>query len=328
MFVSVGGGNSEVKSVRSGVPQGSVLGPLLFLIYANFLASGLSSKWYAYADDFKLYCARDIGRGNSSDELQEDLNVLSSRSASWNLKVNPGKCVVIRFGHRGAGTQESTPSGYVLDGRMLTFTKSHRDLGVTVDSLLKFHEHVGIITRKAASLVNQLLRGTVCREPAFMLRLFVSHIRPLMDFASCLWNVGFLGDGHKLESVQRRWTREVSAMSGLNYQNRLKSLGLFSMRGRLLRSDLIKMWKAFHPIVDVGLVQLFERQSHGSTRSHGYKLSIPRCYSDVRRRFWSVRCVNIWNGLPADVVQADTVDTFKCRLDKYMGEKFYEVIGG
>ena len=89
MFVSVGMGDSEVRPVLSGVPQGSVLGPLLFLIYVNGLTEGLRTKWYAFGDDFKLYSSGNVGDGN----LQWDLDTFASRAASWNLKLNPTKCV-------------------------------------------------------------------------------------------------------------------------------------------------------------------------------------------------------------------------------------------
>ena len=175
-------------------------------------------------------------------------------------------------------------------------------------------------------MVNQVLGATACREADFMLSLFVSHIRPLLDFGSVLWNVGYVGDIMKLERVQRRWTREINGMNGLAYGTRLRRLGLFSIYGRLLRVDLIKLWKAFNPVVDVQLVQLLERQSHGATRSNGYKLSVPRCHSELRRRFWSVRCVGLWNRLPSGVVGAGSVEGFKARLDSHMGDTFYRTV--
>ena len=325
MFVSVGKGNSSLQSVRSGVPQGSVLGPMLFLVYVNCLAENLECSWFAYADDFKLYCRCEAGRREGRQSLQRDIDSLSTRAASWNLKLNPNKCVVLRFGVRESLRGEAG-SGYFLEGRELVLKDSHKDLGVTVDSSLRFHDHIREISRKATGLVNQILRATVCRQPDFMLSLFISHIRPLMDFGSVLWNVGYVGDVMKLERVQRRWTREIEGMDRLTYGARLRRLSLFSIYGRLLRSDLIKLWKAFNPVVDVQLLQLLERQSHRATRGNGFKLSVPRCHSELRRRFWSVRCVRLWNRLPSDIVGARSVEGFKARLDSHMGDRFFKTI--
>ena len=197
-----------------------------------------------------------------------------------------------------------------------------------VDESLKFHHHINIVASKAAALVNQLLRGTVCRDINFMVTLFVSHIRPILDYASSVWNVGYIGDMKKLERVQRRWTREAEGMAGLDYKERLLRLGLFSIYGRFHRADLIKIWKAFNSDIDVGLLGLLERQSHGATRGHGFKLSIPLCRGEVRRRCWGVRSVGVWNGLPEDVVQSASLETFKKRLDQFMGGKLYETVDG
>ena len=132
----------------------------------------------------------------------------------------------------------------------------------------------------------------------------------------------------KLVRVQRRWTREAEGMAGLDYRARLLRLGLFSIYGRFHRADLIKIWKAFNSDIDVGLLGLLERQSHGATRGHGFKLSIPLCRGEVRRRCWGVRSVGVWNGLPEDVVQSASLETFKKRLDQFMGEKLYETVDG
>ena len=323
MFVSVGSGDSSLKIVKSGVPQGSVLGPLLFLIYVNTLAEGLGCKWYAYADDFKLYSVAN-GEGNRNT-LQNDLDVFAGRASSWNLKLSLDKCKVIRFGARGL---EGARVSYRLESWDLPFVESHRDLGIVVDAGLKFHLHVGRVVRKASGLVNQLLSGTVCRESGFMVALFVSHIRPLLDFGARLWNVGYIGDVRKLERIQRRWLMQTAGMGDAPYGERLQTLRLFSVYGRMLRGDLIKIWQTFHPRVDVGLQGLLDLQSHSATRTNGYKLAVPRCYTEARRRFWSVRCVGRWNALPAGVVQAPTVETFKRKLDEYVGDLFYKTVDG
>ena len=184
MFVSVGGGSSSVVDVLSGVPQGSVLGPLLFLVYVNYLMEGVSSRWYAYADDFKLY-VRTGKKGGCATELQRDLDIITGRSRSWNLALNASKCVVVRFGVMGP-PDGHCGSGYFLDGVELKRVRSHVDLGVEVDPFLRFHSHIATIIRKASGLSNQLLLSTVCRSRSFMLKVFVAHIRPIMDYASSL----------------------------------------------------------------------------------------------------------------------------------------------
>ena len=111
---------------------------------------------------------------------------------------------------------------------------------------------------------------------------------------------------------------------GHEYQARLQVLGLFSVRGRLIRSDMIKIWKAFNGM-GTGLLETFERQMHASTRGHSCKLSVPICHGELRRRFWNVRCVALWNALPADIVEAASLDVFKRALDGHLQNLFFEI---
>ena len=175
-------------------------------------------------------------------ELQLYLDSIASISWSWNLKLNPAKCVVMRFGSRNV---TSSPN-YSIFGTPLSSVTKFRDLGVIVDSALRFHCHIDLVVGRTSSMMINILRSTVCRTVKFMVTLWVSHLRPLIEYGSCVWNVGYLGDLRRLESLQRRWTREAIGMCGLDYEERLRRIGLFSVEGRLLRIDLVKVWKCFH----------------------------------------------------------------------------------
>ena len=158
-----------------------------------------------------------------------------------------------------------------------------------------------------------------------MLSLFVSHIRPLIDYCSCVWNVGYLVDLRRLESLQRRWTREVSIVGSLDYVSRLRELGLYSVSGRLLRADLIKVWKILSCGEDSDLSVLFEMGLSSRTRGHALKLAVPACRTDVLRRFLGARRVLLWNALPAEIVECDSLTVFKRGLDRVLGDKLFEV---
>ena len=327
MSVLVNGAKSSLRHVTSGVPQGSVLGPILFLVYVNFVTAGLGCQWTAFADDFKLCICYPRGRSEESTSAQSNLqrciDDLAVTSKSWNLSLNPAKCVVIRFG--GGREDVSHRSPYTLEGANLEYVKSHRDLGVVVDDSLRFHIHINSVVRKAGALMGNLLRATKCRAREFMVTLFVSHVRPIIDYCSCVWNVGYLGDVRRLESLQRRWTKEVEGLRGMEYVVRLRECGLFSVGGRLLRQDLVKIWKSFHVEVEVGMGGLFERAAALGTRGHQYKLSVPVCRSEVRRRSLAARCVSVWNSLSADTVEASGLVAFKRRLDADLGDRLFAV---
>ena len=136
-----------------------------------------------------------------------------------------------------------------------------------------------------------------------MVTLWVCHIRPLIEYASCVWNVGYLRDSRRVESLQQRWTREVVGMNGLDYVSRLRNIGLFSIKGRLLRLDLIKVWKCFNAETDIGLINVLKLATNVGTRGHNFKLSIPVCRSELGRRTFGARVVRVWNSLPSQVVE-------------------------
>ena len=148
-----------------------------------------------------------------------------------------------------------------------------------------------------------------------MVTLWVSRILPLIEYACYVWNVGYMRDNRRLESLQRSWIREVVGMNGLDYVSRLRNIGLFSIKGRLLRLDLIKVWKCFNAETDVGLINVLELATNVGTRGHNFKISIPVCRSELGRRTFGARVVRVWNSLPSQVVEAATVEAFKSRLD-------------
>ena len=127
--------------VYSGVPQGSVLDPLLFSIYVNDIPSVVDSQTLMFADDTKIF--RQIQSQMDFHQFQQDINNLFARSVKWLLKFNGSKCFIFHLG-------PDHPFGnYYLDGIQVSPTNVVKDLGVTIDSLLKFHEHTNLTVSKA-----------------------------------------------------------------------------------------------------------------------------------------------------------------------------------
>ena len=139
MNVVVHGESSHSVNVTSGVPQGSVIGPLLFLIYINFVTDGLGSKFCFFADDLKLYladCYMSSPLGDAHSVLQEDIDLLYARSSSWGLSFSVYKCARLHF-HRQFAILPPVAS-YFLGNQSIPEASEFRDLGVKVDVSLKF----------------------------------------------------------------------------------------------------------------------------------------------------------------------------------------------
>ena len=326
MQVRISGSVSESKSVISGVPQGSVLGPLLFLIYVNHTVSGLMCNYKIFADDTKLYLcygSQEFSAGEAA--VQRDIDVLVDTSRSWGLLMNVSKCVCLRFCSRSLAAQHDGESPYTVGSERIRFTSSHSDLGVTIDRSLKFHDHI----RRAANICNGLttniFSSTLNRGADFLINIYKSHIRPQLEYCSPLWNVGYVGDLRILERVQRRWTRAVLGLEDLSYRERLSRLNLFSFQGRLLRADLILVWKIFNNKCAISPEQVFV-MDNSITRGHSFKLYLPRINLDVRKRFFSVRVIHPWNSLADDTVCATSLDMFKCLLHRDLGQRLFDYL--
>ncbi|XP_076047391.1 uncharacterized protein LOC143028924 [Oratosquilla oratoria] len=204
--------------------------------------------------------------------------------------------------------------------------ESVTDLGVCIDNKLKFHQHISNIVHKASGVSTSILRSTVNRQDSFMLPLFTTHVRPLLEYASSVWNLGYVGDVRQLESVQRRWTRKIHGLEDLDYSQRLRTLNLYSIKGRLLRHDIIKCWHIFHGKLAISRDDLFPRPLLSSTRGHNFKIGHTRTQVKVRRRYFSNRCVNLWNELPAELVNCSDIDVFKRGLAAYLGDILFDYI--
>ena len=173
MKIKVGDTLSEARSVTSGVPQGSVLGPLLFLIFVNELPNLLISHCKLFADDLKL-----IVNPTNKDIVEQDLKTLEIWQSEWNLFFNPVKCKVMHIG-------KSNPKHIYpfLDG-FLTATDSEKDLGITFDKGVDFSNHIKSIVSRTKGLISWLLRNILSREKEIMLRIYKFLIRPNVEYCT------------------------------------------------------------------------------------------------------------------------------------------------
>ena len=157
MSVKVAGSFSDELPVASGVPQGSVLGPILFLLYVNYVINDVRCPLKIFADDIKLYISFGFGEHQESVvQCQSDIDRSVSVSSSWGLNMNVSKCTVIRFSSKSSNLSFSGPSPCKINNSCLNFDNSHTDLGVTVDRTLKFHSHIAKNVAIAGSLTTNL----------------------------------------------------------------------------------------------------------------------------------------------------------------------------
>ena len=183
--VVLGSAVSEWRTVTSGVPQGSVLGPLLFVLYINDLPEAIASTIKPYADDSKAISSDDL---ESRNQLQDDLDLVSDWT-KWLMVMglNVEKCVVVHFGKNNVGQQYFIEDSAGLK-IPLTSSECEKDLGVWVSSQLTWKKQVESMVSKANRVLGMLTRTFVCRDLSLWKSLYVSLVRPHLEYASTVWN--------------------------------------------------------------------------------------------------------------------------------------------
>lgn len=305
--VRVGSFHSSVEILSSsGVPQGSVLGPILFLLYTSDLPRVLKSSCAMFADDLKLY-----NTALKSGVLQDDLKALSEWCREWLLPLNIGKCNIMHLG------RNNPRSAYEIDGHHITPVDHYSDLGVIIEPNLTWSRHVASITARARQLTYMIQRSFRGCSLSTCKLLYCSYVRPLMEYAGPVWCPSLVGDQHLLESVQRWNTRLPFGLIRPDYPTRLKMMDLQSFKDRRNRGDLIVTYRALHGFFGVELDHLYRRCTT-QLRGHDYKLGKENFRTSQRQSFLSNRVFDSWNRLPQSVVSASTVNAFKNRLDRFM----------
>lgn len=305
--VVVGGVCSEQGIVGSGVPQGSVLGPLLFLIYINDLDRDIESTLVKFADDTKLG-----GLANSLEStkvIQEDLNRIQKWSETWQMKFNITKCKVLHVGNK------NVRQDYFMGGTKLECAQVEKDLGVIVDQSLSSSSQCAAAVKKANRMLGYIAKSIEYKSKDVILSLYNTFVRPHLEYCVQFWGPYHKKDIEALEKVQRRATRLIPCIKDKSYEERLKMLNLFKLSKRRLRGDLIETFKFLKGINKVNYRRFFRVSSIGRTRGHKWKLAKDKFRTDIRKYFFTQRVVNVWNSLPGHVVEAETLGIFKSRLD-------------
>ena len=312
--VSMNGVCSEWIKVTSGVPQGSVLGPVLFLAFINDMPGTVENSIRLFADDTKLYRAV-TSADNDRKSLQRDIDTLDAWSQKWMLKFHPDKCKIMRIGQRH---REHTYSMKTSDGQTTEIKKTtaERDLGVTIDNRLTFSEHINNTVKKANQVMGMIRRTFKFIDKDIFALLFKSRVRPILEYGNTIWSPRLKKDIDAIERVQRRATKTVPGLATLPYPERLRVLKLPSLIYRRARGDMIETYKYQHNVYDIDNEWLTPETST-VTRGHTRKLIKPRCNSTLRLHCFSHRVVNPWNSLPENVVSAPSVNAFKSRLDNH-----------
>ena len=321
-YVNVNNCKSEEKSVKSGVPQGSVLGPTLFIYFINDLPLTTTVDTKIFADDTKVYTT--INSQEDAKRLQTTVDNMHKWTKSWLLKFNEAKCNVLHLGDKNPRHEYFI--GDASNRTKLNVTNLEKDLGVHIDESLSFDQHIDKITKKASSKCAAIMKNFSLRSKDVMVPLFKTIIRPILEYANSTWNTGLQKHANDIEKVQRNFTKNIFSVKHLNYEERLKKLNLPSLEFRRMRGDLIQTFKITNGYYDKKTVEsLFEFNNNRMLRGHRLKIAKKHVNKSQFQNFFTNRIVNCWNDLPSHIIEADSVNSFKNKIDEHLKDKMFKI---
>ena len=230
--INVNGKLSTKSAVKSGILQGSILGPLLFIIFINDLPSGIKNHCMMFADDTKIFL-------NPGKALQLDVKRADDWAHTWQMNV--AKCKVLHFGRK-----DNTYDYYMSNQNHMCKIVSinhEKDIGVIFDDNLIFDSHIATTVNKCQGILSIIKIPFLFIDEHTLPLLCVTLVRPILEYSSVIWAPHLRKHIIKLEAVQRRATRMIPNLKDIAYIDRLRKLNLFSLAYSRRRGDLIQVYK-------------------------------------------------------------------------------------
>ena len=314
--VLLNGTYSDWLDVTSSVVQGSVLGPILFIIYIDDIdtclgtISGFVSK---FADDTKI--AKVVKDKKSAAEMQTVITNLEAWCKKWGMVFNIKKCCLMHFGYNNPKTE------YQMDGQRLAASNSQKDLGILISDNCNPSAQCAQAAKKANQVLGQINRSFSCHTKDIMTQIHKVFVRPHLEYAVAAWSPWLQKDIDALEKIQRRATRRISNIRG-TYPERLKQLNLTTLEERRKRGDAIEVFKCLNGSWDIKKNSLLTLNNSNQPRTRHQNshmpLVVPHARLEMRKNSFAVRGSELWNSLPSNIRQSSSTNAFKNAYDLHM----------
>ena len=322
-YVTANREKSRRSMVTSGVPQGSVLGPLLFLVLISDIdENALHAFLSSFADDTRA--AGPVSDMSDHSKLQKDLDSVYKWSIDNNMMFNNDKFEHVPYGYN---EQLKSIPYKAADGENIPMSNTVKDLGIQMSSDASFKVHIQTISSSAAKMANWVLRTFITREESVMLFLWKQLILSRTEVCCPLWSPMNIGNIQILESVQKTFTKKIGGVEGLDYWQRLSHLQLYSLQRRRERYDIMYVWKIIE-----GKVPNISSQSNRQIQTyhhvrHGRLCVVPEPSRAAKMHIktlvnnsFVVRALKLFNAVPKYIRKITDCDVaaFKKELDVYI----------
>ena len=313
--VVVGGTTSTELDVISGVPQGSILGPLLFVLFINDMHEQVSpnTNIALYADDTKIW--RAIKSEEDCLQLQQDINSLIEWARINCMKFHPKKCKILTLSHKYKTPFSHLPFAtfqYTMSDVVLDYTDTQKDLGILINNKFKWNDHCASILAQAINKFN-LMRRTChfVKNKSKKRMLYLTLVRSLFEHGSVIWAPQFVTIVDKFESLQKKcikWIRneQFTSYSTAEYIYALKDLDILPMQQKFIYTDIVTFHKIVHKMIPVAMPDTIINNSSRTRSTANDDLSFMvnpnvRINKAALRNDFFLRCVSFWNWLPHEI---------------------------
>jgi len=309
--VVVDGAASDEARVVSGVPQGTVLGPLMFLAYINDITLGIQGQMRLFADDALLY--HPITNKEDPKSLQEDLNTLHEWSRRWKMAFNAGKCHVLHI----TRNRNVMRHAYNIGGTQLTAVDHHPYLGVELDNKLSWKQQVENVRSKGTRTLNMVRRNFTKGTSADTRSLiYKSLVRPVLEYGSLVWDPHQQVRIQQIEAVQNQAARFVhqdwqrtSSVTAMK-----ETLGWLTLQNRRLVNRLIFMHKTIHGDHGYTLPTYVTKPTRQTRTNHQHTYNLVRARTDAYLYSYIPKTLQDWNTLPGSIASHSDIDIFRAHL--------------
>ena len=299
--VVVNGVKSDWAPVLSGVPQGTVLGPLLFSLYINDISSDIESEIRLFADD--CVCYREINDEEDTMKLQSDIDRLGSWARKWGMRFQPVKCDMMQLTRKRI---KKIHASYTLEGTDLENVESIKYLGVTITSDLRWNTHVSNVCTKANRTLGFLKRNFYSCPQEVKEAAYKGLVRPVLDYGSSVWDPPSVVLQEELESVQKRAARfvtgnynyETGSMTGI-----LGQLKWESLKKRRKDNRLILLYKGLKGKASVPTDDLIPK-TRRCRNQQSLAFQTPIANTDVYKGSFFPQTIRDWNALPDSLISS------------------------
>ncbi|MCG8048002.1 MAG: endonuclease/exonuclease/phosphatase family protein [Candidatus Thiodiazotropha taylori] len=328
--------SSPARKINAGVPQGSVLGPLLFLVYVNDIYDSLLSLTRLFADDSSLfYSASSIN--DIEGIINHDLSILRNWARQWLVTFNPLKTEAVLFTLK---PYENTPNLF-FQGTQINFVSDHKHLGLTLSCNGQWKKHIENIIASAAKVIGIMRKLKFTFHRVALNQIYISYVLPILEYSSIVWDGCSVQDCQSLERLQNEAARLVTGLTrSVSLNNLYRECGWIPLAERRKQQKLIFMYNAANanvPSYISDLIPPFVRETSNYPLRNNNNISVPYTRTEISNKSCIPSSISLWNSLDTSIRESNTLVTFKHHIKRlrsvvkvpshyYHGERYHSVL--